>query len=169
MCIRDRATTEVVAEAALVPAVDTASQQAQRALTAQPFQPSAIGFTISFEAPSAGHLGLTFPNRNHIEIYVRPNMSDTALINVVAHELGHAFDLATSTIESRNEFRSARGWSPDTGWFTGPSQNDLSTPSGDYAECFATWAVGAASQSAKGTCDAAATQLIASQVANAFG
>lgn len=172
--------TEVVAEAAAAPALvdvvsnaapalNAATQQAQRALAAQPFQPSAIGFTISFEAPRAGHLGLTFPDRNHIEIYVRPNMSDAALISVVAHELGHAFDLATSTVESRNDFRATRGWSLDTGWFTGPSQNDLSTPSGDYAECFATWAVGASSQSAKGTCDAGATQLIASHVANAFG
>ena len=155
--------------AAEVSVSDTVAQRGEQALAALPFQPAAIGFTISFEVPSAGHLGLTFPDRNHIEIYARPNMTDDALISVVAHELGHAFDLATSTVESRNDFRVARSWPADTGWFTGPSQNDLGTPSGDYAECFATWAVGSTSQSTKGICDTEATALIASQVASTLG
>ena len=93
-----------------------------------------------------------YPDRRHIEVYVSPSMSDSQLLHVVAHELGHAVDMVRNDGQDQIDWRALRGFDPDTMWWADPFTSDFATPSGDFAECFANWAIGSVSRSAKGGC-----------------
>jgi len=131
-----------------------AISQADRVMAAVGYDPAPLGFTVAFVPYTGGYRGLTHPFRQHIEIFVRPGVSDAALSYATAHEIGHAVDLALNSDQDRAAWRQARGIPASTPWWPTPWANDLASPAGDFAECFASWRVDSQSHSSWGPCDA---------------
>lgn len=105
------------------------------------------GWTISF-LPGQGSLrGLTYSSTLRIEIYVSPDQSAADLARIIAHELGHAVDIALNNTVTRLAWMDARGIALTTPWWPGYATADFDTGAGDFAECFATWLVGSSSHS----------------------
>ena len=152
------AATVETATAAPKPAIaqtPTSSHAArgQAALARIPVSPASVGFTIEFLPGRAGYGGLTFPDTRRIEIYVNGGWSDAHLAHVVAHEIGHAVDMARNSRADHDRWRAARGIAATTRWWADPYTSDFATPGGDFAECFAAWAVGSPStRSQFGSC-----------------
>lgn len=125
----------------------------QQALARVPVSPGSVGFTIEFLPGRAGYGGLTYPDTRRIEIYVDAGWSDGYLTHVVAHEIGHAVDMARNSRSDHERWRAARGIPATTRWWADPYTSDFATPGGDFAECFAAWAVGSTStRSEFGSC-----------------
>ena len=74
---------------------------------------------------------------------------------MVAHELGHALDLELLDTGKRRAWKQQRGLAVDAPWWPAQGAADFDTGSGDFAECFATLAVGSRSLSPHGPCSAA--------------
>ena len=131
-------------EPAAVAAVeaDTAAGWQQRigdaALARLDYPWEAIGYQIHFLPGRAGFLGMTFPERQSIEIYVREGLSVDEVARNVAHELGHAYDFAFNTTATRALYKQVRGIGA-AGWLACRGCTDLSTPAGDFAETFSYW------------------------------
>lgn len=110
-------------------------QVGEAALERLAYNWQAIGYDVVFLPGRAGYLGMTWPERHRIEIYVRDGMSVDEVARNTAHELGHAFDFTFNTDASRNDYKRLRGIS-SAGWLTCRGCTDLSTPAGDFAETF---------------------------------
>ncbi len=100
-------------------------------------------WTIEFHTSTDGLYGLTLVPERTIEIYVRSDQSPGMVRHVIAHELGHAVDVALNDGSDRRRWVEARGldsapWWPDSG------AADFRTGAGDFAESFAAWQVGPA-------------------------
>lgn len=122
-------------------------------LARMPLLPGSVGFTIEFLPGRSGYGGLTYPDSRRIEIYVDSGWSDGYLSHVVAHEIGHAVDMARNSRSDHDRWRAARGIPSTTKWWADPYTSDFATPGGDFAECFAAWAVGtSATRSEFGSC-----------------
>jgi hypothetical protein len=91
---------------------------------------------VAFLPARAGYLGMTFPERRLIEMYVREDTTVDDLARNVGHELGHAFDFARNSDATRIVYRQIRGIALDGGWLACRGCTDLSTPAGDFAETF---------------------------------
>jgi len=135
----------------------------EAALSRIPYSLGSIGYTISFHPGRGDVKGLTHHNRNHIEVFISPTMSNNELLNVIAHEMGHAVDLILTSYADRDAWYAARGIPPTTPWWPVGIVADFATPAGDFAECFAYWAIGSPSRSAFGSC-AGTTQLMGHMV-----
>ena len=97
---------------------------------------------LPIELAADGAAALAGPVRpHHIDIFVRPSWSDHELAHVVAHELGHAVDVARNDLADHNRWRAARSIPAEIGWWADAFAADLETPGGDFAECFAAWAL----------------------------
>lgn len=105
------------------------------------FDPASLGYELRFLPGRPGHYGMTYPNEQRIDVWVRPDQSLDLLTHVTAHELGHAVDLAWNDEARRAEYLELRGLGARP-WFTCDGCTDFSTPAGDFAEVFARWAVG---------------------------
>lgn len=138
-------------------------RRGEAALARIPYSLSSIGFSISFHPGRGGVKGLTYHDRNHIDVFIADSMSDGELLNVIAHEIGHAVDLMLTSYDDRAAWYAARGIHPATPWWPVGIVPDFATPAGDFAECFAYWAVGSPSRSAFGSC-ANTTQLMSQMV-----
>ena len=106
--------------------------------------------TVRFLGPKAGFLGETSRRSGAVAVYVRPCAiePDALLRHVVAHELGHAWDVRRMTPQMRSAYRRARGISASIPWFGCSGCTDFETPAGDFAETYALWLrQGAASRS----------------------
>jgi hypothetical protein len=131
----------------------SATSRGQAALARMPLLPGSVGFTIEFLPARGGYGGLTYPDSRRIEIYVDEGWSDARLAHVVAHEIGHAVDMARNSRSDHERWRAARGIPSTTKWWADPYTSDFATPGGDFAECFAAWAVGtSATRSEFGSC-----------------
>lgn len=119
------------------------------------------GWTIAFVAQETGARGLTFTSEKRIEIYVRSGDSTWQIARVIAHELGHAVDLTHNSVGDRETWRTQRDIA-DLPWWPTSGGSDFASGAGDFAECFATWQVGAASLSTAGPCSQADLDLLAS-------
>ncbi|MEY2474820.1 MAG: hypothetical protein QOG87_135 [Actinomycetota bacterium] len=97
-----------------------------------------IGYRVDFLPGRAGYLGMTFPERRVIEIYVRDGLTVEDVARNTAHEVGHAFDFTHSTGATRLLYKQIRGID-GAAWLTCRGCTDLSTPAGDFAETFAYW------------------------------
>lgn len=91
-------------------------------------------WTIEFKGPREGFRGLAFTERKVIEIFVRPGDTPALLASVVAHELGHAYDLTYLEDADRWLWMEARGLDS---WWVGESLSDFAAGQGDFAEAFA--------------------------------
>jgi hypothetical protein len=101
--------------------------------------------TIEFLGPRAGMRAYSHSFGNGsglIEAYVRPGDSARLVALSVAHELGHLIDTTYLSDQDRAEWLRIRG-RPDVAWWTCDGCTDFNTGSGDFAETFAAWQVGA--------------------------
>ena len=105
------------------------------------------GVTVAFKAGRPGYLGLTYPQRGHIDMFVRSCSAESAglLRHVMAHEMGHAYDAKYMSPASRRAYMAARGIPAGTPWFGCSYCTDFATPAGDFAETYAQWQRGASS------------------------
>lgn len=131
-----------------LPVFDAADQapgwerrRGEAALARVAYDWQSIGYTIRFLPARPGYLGMTYPREQRIDVWVRPDESLEMLTHIVAHELGHAVDVTWNDAGRHGRYLAIRGISPRN-WFTCDGCTDFSTPAGDFAEVFATWATG---------------------------
>ena len=105
------------------------------------------GWTIRFLPGREGLLGGTWTYEQRIEVYVRPEQPRHDVAFTVAHELGHAVDVALLDEVDRSAWRRQRGLDDSVPWWVESGTTDLSSGSGDWAEAFAVWLVGGTSHS----------------------
>ena len=107
--------------------------------------------TVSFKPARAGYLGLTYPARGHVDLFVRSCSAEpTALLrHVMAHEMGHAHDAKSMTAAERSAYKAMRGIPASTPWFGCSYCSDFATPAGDFAEAYAQWQRGASDSRTK--------------------
>jgi hypothetical protein len=101
-----------------------------------------LGYQIVFLGPRPDLMGQTIFDQHRIEIYLREGESKLMVAHVIAHEIGHAADVAYNTPERRQEWLHRRGASTSDSWFGCDGCDDFSSPAGDYAETFSFWQVG---------------------------
>lgn len=99
------------------------------------------GVTVAFKDARAGYLGLTYPARRHVDIFVRSCGAEsmTLLRHVLSHEMGHAYDAAHMTDATRQAYLAMRGIPAGTPWFGCNYCSDFATPAGDFAEAYSQW------------------------------
>ncbi len=93
------------------------------------------GWTVEFRGAVRGFHGLTFATEKRVEVYVHSDDTPESLAGVVAHELGHVFDLTYLDDTERIEWMDARGVT--TQWWVGNGISDFRAGQGDFAEAFA--------------------------------
>ena len=103
--------------------------------------PTPSGVSVAFLGSRSGYLGLTYPARRHVDMFVRSCSSESAALlrHVMAHEMGHAYDAAHMTSASRAAYLAARGIPAGTPWFGCAYCTDFATPAGDFAETYSQW------------------------------
>jgi hypothetical protein len=101
-----------------------------------------LGYQIVFLGPRPDLMGQTFFDQHRIEVYLRDGESRLMVAHVIAHEIGHAADVAYNTPERRQQWLHLRGASTSQPWFGCDRCDDFSSPAGDYAETFSFWQVG---------------------------
>lgn len=146
------ATPEAEVETPEVVPGPTLSPQEQLGMEAEallPFDVSTVlpGWDVQYLGARDGHRGLTFSQTQIIELYVRPSDSASSLAGILAHELGHAIDLAHLDDQARLEWYEGRGFVLGTPWWPSSAAPDFHTGAGDFAEAFAFWALGDPSSS----------------------
>ena len=105
----------------------------------------AAAVPVAFRPGRSDVLGMADLQDRRIDVYVRScaKQSDTLLLHVVAHELGHLVDAIQMTDELRAQWLAARGIPAGTPWFGCSRCKDFATPAGDFAETYAQWQRGA--------------------------
>jgi uncharacterized membrane protein YgcG len=101
-----------------------------------------LGYQVVFLGPRPDLMGQTIFDAHRIEIYLRSAEPQQMVAHVIAHEIGHAADVAYNTPERRQQWLHLRGTSTSQPWFGCDSCDDFSSPAGDYAETFSFWQVG---------------------------
>jgi hypothetical protein len=130
-----------------VPAADVCSgpgwqqKRGLRALSTLKDTGQRSGVTVSFKASKSGFLGLTYPTRRHVDVFVRSCSAETAALlrHVVSHEMGHAYDAAHMSAAMRESYKAMRGIPASTPWFGCSYCTDFNTPAGDFAETYSQW------------------------------
>lgn len=107
----------------------------------------ALPFTITFQGPRAGYLGLTTLGLassppNHIDIFVRSGDSIQRTAIVTAYEIAHVIDITRNTDADRTLWLKLRGAARGTSWFTCNACTEDMVGAGDFSDVFAWWAVG---------------------------
>jgi hypothetical protein len=99
------------------------------------------GVSVSFLGAKSGYLGLTYPERRHVDVFIRSCSAEsfTLLRHVTSHEMGHAFDAAHMTPAMRDSYKAMRGIPAGTPWFGCNYCSDFNTPAGDFAETYSQW------------------------------
>ena len=101
----------------------------------------ATGMPVQFSGGRQGMYGEVRTDQWVVHVYVRScrAQKDEHLRHVIAHELGHAHDVAFMGEADREEYKAARGIPASTPWFGCSGCADLATPAGDYAEVYGQW------------------------------
>lgn len=108
------------------------------------------GWSLTFGPARDDVRGLTTPDAQHIQIFVRPDDDEQQLARVVAHEIGHALDLEWNSPGDRARWREVRGLDQSLPWWPSGTTRDFHVGAGDFAEAFASWQTGVASVSEVG-------------------
>lgn len=105
------------------------------------------GVPVSFRPGRADVLGMADLDTRSVDVYVRScaGQSDALLRHVLAHELGHVLDELRMDDVQRAQWLEVRGIPAGTPWYGCSACSDFATPAGDFAEVYAQWARGAAS------------------------
>lgn len=118
-------------------------------------RPEELGYPIIFAGPNGQKKGTTFTVDRHIEVYISQGDSVVDVAHVIGHEFGHALDVSWNSPQDRRRWLEARGLAATTSWWPRDDLSDLTTGSGDFAECFASWRVDVAPRSRlAGSCQA---------------
>ncbi len=125
-----------------------------------PWRTELPGWTIDFHSHHPTLRGITRFGERRIDVYVHTD-DVFELAAVVAHELGHAVDVTINDTGARRRWKAARGIGAAVAWWPTPGRADFDTGSGDFAECFAAWQLGAPSRSAYGDCRSSDLDLLA--------
>jgi hypothetical protein len=109
------------------------------------------GVTVAIKSAKPGYLGLTYPSRHHVDVFVRSCSAEsfTLLRHVMSHEMGHAFDAAHMTPAMREAYKAMRGIPASTPWFGCSYCTDFATPAGDFAETYSQWQRGSSDSRTK--------------------
>lgn len=139
----------VPADGAPVPGATSARALADATVAriSYPWEEQLRGWVVAFLPARDGLRGLTLPDSRRIEIYVRVADTPETLARVLAHEFGHAVDVTRNDVRDRQAWRAARGAAASVPWWPSDAAADFATLAGDFAEAFATWQTGAASES----------------------
>ncbi|MDH4169348.1 MAG: hypothetical protein OEW42_07135 [Acidimicrobiia bacterium] len=134
------------------PPAPTPTERAQQAIAeiGYGWQARFPGWRIDIAGARSGVRALTYPDQNRVELFVRADDTVDGLRRVLAHELGHVADLELNDDADRQRWREARGVGSAVPWWPTGSTYDFDTLAGDFAEGFATWLVGSASESRVG-------------------
>ncbi len=97
------------------------------------------GWTISFAGYDEDLLGGTSWQDRQITIWIRPDQTIGQVRYVIAHELGHAFDVTYLDQVDRDRWMTRRGFDADETWWPESGENDYASPAGDLAETIASW------------------------------
>lgn len=117
------------------------------------------GWTVEFHGAVDGFHGMTFADENRIEVYVQADDTAESLAGIVAHEMGHAFDVTYMDDASRIEWMDARGGLSQ--WWVADGVTDFEAGQGDFAEAFAQHFTGdAVHDHSQGPVTAAQDQLL---------
>lgn len=100
------------------------------------------GWTIEFKRGSTDIAGYTWSREERIEVFVRPGDSLKTVTRVLAHELGHAVDVARNDGDERRQWLDQRGAADNSPWWPHSGAADFETGAGDFAEVFAAWQIG---------------------------
>ena len=116
-------------------------RRGQRALATLRDTGQRSGVTVAFQGAKTGFLGLTYPARRHVDVFVRSCDAESAALlrHVVSHEMGHAYDAAHMTPSLRDAYLAMRGIPASTPWFGCSYCSDFATPAGDFAETYSQW------------------------------
>lgn len=118
------------------PSPPTIEERGRAALALVHYPYERTGFTIRFEAARPGFLGLTSEATRTITIYLRPSHTIDAVARTIAHEIGHAIDLAFMNNARRAQYLELRGLGV-VEWMPCERCSDYASPAGDFAEVFA--------------------------------
>ncbi len=122
------------------------------------------GWTVRFEAGDVTG-GLTSGATK--SIVVTSNGAPRAeLARILAHEIGHAADLALNNTGKRRRWKSQRNLDDTVSWWPQGPGHDFATGAGDFAECFTTWQLATPSLSRFGPCTESDLDLVAELVVN---
>jgi hypothetical protein len=100
--------------------------------------------SVVFAGPRAGYRAVSTATNagDQVIIYVRPTDTPQLVAVNIAHELGHLIDYRLLNDGERSEWLQIRN-RPGATWWTCDYCQDYATGSGDFAETFAAWQVGA--------------------------
>lgn len=132
-----RVTPERPAQVAADLAPGWQQRRGEEALRRVDFPWRDLGFDVVFLAARSGYKGLTHEGSRRVEVYVRESMPVEEIAHIVAHELGHAYDLARLDDAERQRYKALRGYAGRPDWHTCNACTDFDTPAGDLAETFA--------------------------------
>lgn len=115
-------------------------------------------WSVEFAGPRDGYRGNTNTVTRTITVYVSPTDTPTEVAGVLAHELGHAFDVMYLDGTARADWQDLRGlegpWWPESG------AADFHVGAGDFAEAFARVVADSPSDAAAGEFDAAELDFV---------
>lgn len=126
-----------------LPASDTGpgwqDRKGNQALAMVHYPWARLGMQVVFRGPRTGVMAITYPMRQRIDVFVRESMPVIDVAHVVAHELGHVYDMRYNDDAIRHEWKRARGYADNPHWMVADGTSDFHLPGGDYAEVFALW------------------------------
>jgi hypothetical protein len=109
-------------------------------------------WSVEFDGPRDGYRGNTNTVTRTITVYVSPTDTPTDVAGVLAHELGHAFDVMYLDGTARATWQDLRGL--DGPWWPESGAADFHVGAGDFAEAFARVVADSPSDAAAGEFDA---------------
>jgi hypothetical protein len=99
-----------------------------------------LGYTLEFQGPMSGYLGLTNCSSKQIDVYVEASQTVQQVAYITAFEMAHAVDCVHNTTARRAAWQAIRGSSGT--WFPSCACSENAFGSGDFSDAFATWQVG---------------------------
>lgn len=107
------------------------------------------GWTFEYAGPRDGYRGNTNTVSRTISVYIGEHDTPQMVAEVIAHEVGHAFDIMYLDDDTRIEWMGMRGIGE--GWWPHSGASDFHVGAGDYAEAVANLIVDSPSDSEHGT------------------
>ena len=99
-------------------------------------EPRRFGYRIVLAPARRDMRGRIDPRARTITLFVDPRDATHRIAHDLAHELGHAYDLAHMTDADRAAYLRRRG-APGAAWWPSGERPDYAVGAGDFAETFA--------------------------------